>query len=209
MLTDSAATNPIGQRLKALRKEHNWTLAQVSKRTGISVGTLSKVENGLTNLNFTSVNKLAEGLHLPVTDLTNPQPQVTGRRAITTGGNGLAFHSSDVEYEILCSDVSNQQQCFMKAMVKSRTLKPQADWHSHAGQEFIYVLSGQLELHTELYDPTILKEGDSILFDCSMRHFYLSASKDNAELLISFSLKGYKDASAAILSQSKAQHSQL
>ena len=202
----SREANPIGQRLKALRKEHDWTLSDVSKRTGISMATLSKVENGRTDMNFTSVNKLAEGLKLPVTDLTNPQPAATGRRDITTGGNGVIFHIPDVEYEVLCSEVANQQQCFMKAIIKSRALPAGMRWHRHSGQEFIYVLKGQLELHTELYDPVVLKVGDSILFDSSMGHHYISKGCAETELLISFSLKGYHDASDVILSQHKKQH---
>jgi len=201
--------NPIGLRLKALRKENDWTLSEVSKRTGISVATLSKVENGRTDLNFTSVNKLAEGLRLPVTDLTNPQPTVTGRRTITAVGDGVVFKAPDVDYEILCSDVSNQHQCFMKATIKARELSEGLEWHRHSGQEFIYVLKGQLELHTELYDPQILKAGDSMLFDCSMGHHYLSRGRADAELLISFSLKGYQNASDAILSRQKNLHSNL
>ncbi len=204
----SRGVNTIGRRLKELRKEHDWTLSEVSKRTGISVGTLSKVENGKTELNFTSVNKLAEGLHLPVTDLTSSQPVVTGRRAITMGGDGVVFEAPDVNYEILCSDVANQQQCFMKALVKSRQFPEGAQWHRHPGQEFVYVLRGELELHSEFYDPTLLKEGDSILFDSSMGHHYVSKAEMGAELLISFSLKGYENVSDLIRSQQK-QHSSL
>lgn len=201
--------NPIGRRLKELRKEHDWTLSEVSRRTGISVGTLSKVENGKTELNFTSVNKLAEGLHLPVTDLTSFQPTVTGRRAITMGGDGAVFEAPGVAYEVLCSDVANQQQCFMKAQITAREFPEELEWHRHSGQEFVYVLSGELELHSELYDPTQLKEGDSILFDSSMGHHYVATGDVDTVLLISFSLKGYENASAVILSQHKWQHSNL
>ena len=201
--------NPIGLRLKALRKEHDWTLSEVSKRTGISVATLSKVENGKTDLNFTSVNKLAEGLRLPVTDLTNPQSMATGRRTITTGGDGVVFRAPDVNYEILCSDVSNQQQCFMKAVIKARRVADGLDWHRHSGQEFIFVLKGQLELHSELYDPVLMKMGDSMLFDSSMGHHYVSRGRSDAELLISFSLKGYQNASDVILAQHQNKHTSL
>ena len=47
-----APSNPIGRRLRQLRKEHDWTLADVARRTGISVGTLSKLEHGKTDLNI-------------------------------------------------------------------------------------------------------------------------------------------------------------
>jgi len=207
--TSKLEASPIGQRLRAIRKESGWTLAELSKRTAISVGTLSKVENGKTALNFTSVNKLAEGLNLPVTDLTSPTPESRGARAITVGGSGVVFRGSDIDYEVLCSDVANQQQCFMKAVIRARGEPADRDWHRHTGQEFIYVLKGQLKLFTELYEPIVLKVGDSILFDSSMGHHYGSCGRTAAELLISFSLKGYEDSGDVILAQNRKKHSAL
>lgn len=196
-------TSPIGKRLKALRRDNNWTLSEVSAKTGISTGTLSRLENGITDLNFTSVSKLAGGLGLAVTELTNPPTTTPGLRSVTTGGDGVVFHTPDANYEILCSDVANQNQVYMKVTVTSRAFKANVDWHKHPGQEFIYVLAGKLELHTELYDPVLLKVGDSMLFDSSMGHYYVSAEEDETELLVSFSLKGYENVSDAILSQHK------
>ena len=198
---ENLTVSPIGKRLKALRQKHSWTLSEVAKRTGISVGTLSKLENGKTDLNFSSVNKLAEGLGIAVTDLTNPAPQVTGRRTITTGGNGIMFETRDVNYEVLCSEVAGQHQGYMRAVIKPRELDPNLDWHRHEGEEFIYVLKGTLVLHTEFYD---LKAGDSILFDSSMGHHYVSKGRTDAECLISFSLKGYRNVADSIRSQTKA-----
>lgn len=191
----SSTVNPIGRRLRQLRKEHDWTLAEVAHRTGISVGTLSKLEHGKTDLNFSSVNKLANGLGLPVTDLTNPASGLQGRRAITMGGQGAMFEASDMVYEVLCSDVSNHQQGYLKAVVKLRSFDPDLPWHRHKGQEFLYVLSGRLELRTELYQPVQLKAGDSILFDSSMGHHYISLGRKDAEILISMSLEGYQNVS--------------
>jgi transcriptional regulator with XRE-family HTH domain len=193
--TDAKAVNPIGRRLRQLRKEHDWTLAEVAKRTGISVGTLSKLEHGKTELNFSSVNKLANGLGLPVTDLTNPSSGLKGRRAITMGGQGVMFEAADMVYEVLCSDVSNHQQGYLKAIVKARSFDPDLPWHRHNGQEFLFVVSGKLELHTELYQPVQLKAGDSILFDSSMGHHYVSLGRKDAEILISMSLEGYRNVS--------------
>ena len=185
----------VGKRLRALRKEHDWTLAEVARKTGISVATLSKLENGRTHLNFTSVNKLAEGLGLTVTDLTNPKTSTTGLRSVTVGGQGTIFRTPDIDYEVLCSDVANQNQGYLKAVVKAREFDPQLPWHRHQGQEFLYVLSGRLELHTELYEPLLLKAGDSILFDSSIGHHYVSRGRKEAEILVSMSLVGYQNVS--------------
>jgi transcriptional regulator with XRE-family HTH domain len=192
---DTTNTNPIGRRLRALRKEYDWTLAEVAKRTGISVGTLSKLEHGKTDLNFTSVNKLANGLALPVTELTNPVSRIQGRRAITMGGQGVMFNAPDVDYEVLCSEVANHQQGYLKGVVKSHNFDPELPWHRHRGQEFLYILSGRLELHTELYQPVQLETGDSILFDSSMGHHYVSLGHEHAQILISMSLEGYQNVS--------------
>lgn len=189
---DSAA-NIIGQRLRELRQENRWTLTEVATRTGISAGTLSKLENGKTELNFSSVNKLASGLGLRVTELTNPKSSVTGQRTLTPANSGVIFEHPDIDYEILCNELSNAQQGYLRGIVKAKRLDPSLPWHRHKGLEFIYVLSGTLELHTEHYAPTILKRGDSLLFDSSMGHHYVSKGRGEAEILITMSLEDYEN----------------
>lgn len=183
----------VGQRLRQLRAENGWTLKAVAALTGISVGTLSKLENGKTHLNFSSVNKLASGLGLRVTELTNPAQSVNGQRTVTPAMSGAVFQTEDIDYEVLCSEISNSQQGYLRGVVKARALNPDLPWHRHKGQEFIHVLRGTLELHTEHYAPLILKAGDSTLFDSSMGHHYVSKGRVNAEILITMSLEGYEN----------------
>lgn len=190
-ITDSAYF--VGQRLSKLRSENGWTLKAVANLTGISVGTLSKLENGKTQLNFSSVNKLASGLGLRVTDLTNPAQTVSGQRTFTPAMSGVVFRTEDIDYEVLCSEISNSQQGYLRGVVKARKFNPNLPWHKHQGQEFIHVLRGTLELHTEHYAPLILKTGDSTLFDSSMGHHYVSKGRTNAEILITMSLEGYEN----------------
>lgn len=184
---------PVGERLRSLRQENGWTLAFVAEETGISKATLSKLENGKTNLSFTSVTKLAEGLQLPISALTTPGGQFSARRSLTRLGGGTVFEASDARYEILCSDLSDNHQAFMRVRVLSDSLEDQPQWRRHPGQEFLYVLSGSLFLHTEAYEPLELKSGDSIVFDSNMGHKYISAPGEKAELLITMQTHGYTD----------------
>ena len=197
----SGGASAIGGRLRELRREHGWTLASLAERTGISVGTLSKLENGKTELNFSSVNKLASGLGLRVTELTNPQGSVTGQRTLTRAQAGTVFETPDIDYEVLCSELSNAQQGYLRGRVKLKQVDEAIPWHRHKGQEFIYVLKGTLELHTEHYAPAILKCGDSMLFDSSMGHRYVSKGRVAAEILITMSLEGYENVSDAMPEQ--------
>jgi len=77
--------------------------------------------------------------------------------------------------------------------VKSRTIDPSLPWHRHPGKEFIFVLKGALVLHTEDKEPITLKRGDSLLFDSSIGHHYISAGRGETELLLSLSLQGYSN----------------
>jgi transcriptional regulator with XRE-family HTH domain len=186
-------TVDIASRVKALRKKNGWRLHDLSEKTGISVATLSKLENGKTKLNFTTVNKLAQGIGVAVTDLTSPDLEHTNDATMTLGGGGVVFETRDVDYEVLCADYAGGNQGYAKLSVKSRKLDPDLPWHRHPGKEFIYVLKGMLVLHTEDRAPITLKRGDSLLFDSSIGHHYVNASRSETELLLSLSLQGYSN----------------
>ena len=186
-------TVDIANRVKALRKKNGWRLHDLSEKTGISVATLSKLENGKTKLNFTTVNKLAQGIGVAVTDLTSPGLAHTKDTTMTLGGGGVVFETRDVDYEVLCADYTGGNQGYAKLSVKARTLDPNLPWHRHPGKEFIYVLKGILVLHTEDREQITLKSGDSLLFDSSIGHHYISAGRGETQLLLSLSLQGYSN----------------
>ena len=186
-------TVDIASRVKALRKKNGWRLHDLSEKTGISVATLSKLENGKTKLNFTTVNKLAQGIGVAVTDLTSPGLAHTKDTTMTLGGGGVVFETRDVDYEVLCADYTSGNQGYAKLSVKARTLDPNLPWHRHPGKEFIYVLKGILVLHTEDREQITLKSGDSLLFDSSIGHHYISAGRGETQLLLSLSLQGYSN----------------
>jgi transcriptional regulator with XRE-family HTH domain len=195
------AKNPgqIGQRLKTLRKEKGYTLAYVADRTGISQSTLSKLENGQTQLTFTSVNKLAQGLGLSISSLTSQHPEhLTARRSVTRKGEGTPFQAKDVEYQILCDDLADKDQVYQRVTVMAHSIADQQEWRRHPGKEFIFVLKGTLVLHTEAYAPLVLEQGDCVVFDCNMGHKYVSRGEEDAELLMTMQLQGYTDVTEAL-----------
>jgi quercetin dioxygenase-like cupin family protein len=54
----------------------------------------------------------------------------------------------------------------------------------HKGEEFIYVLEGRIEVHSEFYDPVTLEEGQAIYLDSSMGHAYVVASGGDEALVL-------------------------
>lgn len=60
----------LGKRISALRAERQMTLKDLSQRTGISTGFLSKVENGICNPSINNVQKICIALQVTVNELT-------------------------------------------------------------------------------------------------------------------------------------------
>ncbi len=184
----------LSSRLKALRVENGWTLDEVAGKTGISKATLSKLENGRTNLTFASVLKLSQGLNIPISTLTNTVDDSVGRRrSITRSNEGAVFEADDAHWQLLSNDLAGQDRMYVRATIQSRAFDEEAPWRKHPGQEFLFVLSGTLTLYSEAYQPLTLKPGDSIAFDSSMGHKYVAAGRGKVEVLMAVQGEGYTD----------------
>jgi transcriptional regulator with XRE-family HTH domain len=63
----------LGARIKKLREEKNLIQLDIEIRTGISRADVSKIENGLKNIEFLTIVKFAEALDVEVFDLFKPE----------------------------------------------------------------------------------------------------------------------------------------
>ena len=160
--------------LKQSRKDRGWTLADVAERSGISVTTLSKVERGMLSLTYEKIIDLARGLGIEVGRFFHDGPselaQPSSRRSVTRAGDGVSFESGAMACRYLSTDLLNKAFYPLAYEVKSRSLEEFGPMTAHDGEQFVYVLEGELEIHTEHYEPVRLYAGDSFYFDSSMRH---------------------------------------
>ena len=62
------------------------------------------------------------------------------------------------------------------ARLRARSLEAFGELVRHPGEEFVFVLKGSIEVHTEFYDPVVLSEGQSIYLDSTMGHAYVVAA---------------------------------
>lgn len=168
----------LGTRLRDLRRHHGWTLRDLSARSGLAVSTLSKVERNQMSLTFDRVVQLAEGLGVGVAELfapNAPEPAVTARRAVSRPGEGVLQTTSNYDYRYLCTDIAHKRMVPILARIRARSMVEFGPLVRHAGEEFIYVLEGEVEVHTEHYDVARLPPGGSIYLDSTMGHAYLAA----------------------------------
>ena len=54
----------------------------------------------------------------------------------------------------------------------------------HPGEEYIHVIEGRAEVHTEFYDPIVLEAGEAVYIDSNMGHAYIAAEGCEEVLLL-------------------------
>jgi transcriptional regulator with XRE-family HTH domain len=173
-----------GTVLKSIRTERGWTLAQVSKRTGIPITTLSKIENDRVSLSYDKLVRISNGLGIDISRLfgakeasgdTGADVVAMGRRSITRDGEGSTIETRAYVHVYPAAELLNKRLVPVIVELKARTRAEFGDLIRHAGEEYALVLEGAVEFHTDLYAPVLLGTGDSIYFDSSMAHGYIAA----------------------------------
>ena len=176
--------------LRELRNEKGWTLAEVSERTRIPVSTLSKIETGKMSLSYEKLLRLSQGLDIDITQLfsaATSQPvathAATGRRSITPLGEGPSIETATYNYTYPSADLLNKLLNPMIIEVKVRSIEDFGDLMRHSGEEYVIVLEGECEFHSDIYAPSRLKTGDSVYFDASMGHGYVAVGERPCRIL--------------------------
>ena len=178
-----------GAALKALRAERGWTLADVSGRTGLPVSSLSKIENGKLALTFDKLVIISEAFEVDISQLfgssgSEPsRPDGATRRSITRAGEGRSIEVERGNYLYLAGELLNKRMVPIFGEVFAKDIATYGEFLRHHGEEFVYVLQGTLELHTEMYTPARLETGDSVYFDSGMRHAYIAVGDEPCRIL--------------------------
>jgi transcriptional regulator with XRE-family HTH domain len=177
-----------GAALRAFRRKQGWTLAAVSQNTGLPVSTLSRIETDQISPTYDQLSKLSSGLNIDLAqllsgDLEDAKSVQTGRRSVNRSGDGQLLDTPMQSLRYLSVDLTNKQFAPIIGEIKARSLEEAGEFHRHAGEEFIYNVSGELQLHSESYAPLHLRAGDSVYFDSGMAHAYVAVSKERCRIL--------------------------
>jgi len=176
-----------GAVLKGLRLANGWTLAEVSRRTGLPVSTLSKVENDKMSLSYDKLARISRGLEIDIGVLFSgsgaPPAQATGRRSITRAGEGRLIATDTYDSLYPATDLLNKRFVPIVSEILARSLSEFNEMIRHPGEEYAYVLEGTVQLHTDLYAPLTLQTGDSVYFDSGMGHAYVAVGSERCRVL--------------------------
>lgn len=179
-----------GQRLKARRKAHGLTLTELAARSSVSASTISKIENGGVSPTYDVILKLAAGLSISVSEMfgetipdSNEGPRPTGWQVVGRPDECDLLDTENYEHRYLCSNLKTKRLLPVLVRIKARSIAEFGELVRHEGEEFIYVLRGKIELHSEFYATVVLNVGEYAYLDSTMGHAYVSGTDEDAEIL--------------------------
>lgn len=174
--------------IRQARIAQGLSLRALSARAGLPFSTLSKLENGKMGLTYDKLIRLAQALNVDLKDIVaeadEPSaPVPVGRRSITRAGEELDAESERHVHHYPAADLLGKMMIPIIIDVQATSVEELGGLVRHAGEEYLYVLAGTMELHSDLYAPLPLGPGDSVYFDSGMAHGYVKTSSTPCKVL--------------------------
>ena len=172
----------VGHRLRALRDKQGLSLRALAERCGLSINAISQIERGENSPTVSTLHRLATALNLSITDFFQEETRQT--IIFTKQSTGLRSQTAGAMMETLGIGLSNQQLEPFR-MTIGPGVGNVNDPVSHAGEEFILCLEGNIEYSID--DQIFyLEQGDSLLFDATQQHAYHNPTHAPSTILLIF-----------------------
>ncbi|RXH58608.1 helix-turn-helix domain-containing protein [Granulicella sibirica] len=180
------AEKRIGERIKYLRLKKSMGLVELGRHTGLSASFLSQLETGRVVPTLRNLARIAMVFSKDLNYFFEPEPQTLFR--VHRGKDRVRLPQTGVEdpayfFESLGYMVPDRQLDPYFAEFLPPKAGREARAHQHVGCEFLYLLSGNLDLqHGET--TYHIEVGDAVYFDATTIHSYRCSSQLPATALI-------------------------
>ncbi|MCI8422341.1 MAG: helix-turn-helix domain-containing protein [Lawsonibacter sp.] len=193
-------SNFLGVTLRDLRRQHGLTLQEMSEKTGLSTGFLSKIERGLSQPSISNLHKICYVLRITINDLAAPKPIPQGpapeetapEEAVplltTKAQRSLIYNLNDVVK--LESILSSNPRYKLDAMTLTGSQTEYVSY-KHRYDELGIVTQGQMAIHFGSGQEYVMEEGDVLLIPAGTEH---TVHKLSEEVCVSFWFKLMEDA---------------
>ena len=188
--TASDGHSTLGKLVGLVRKRHGWTLREMSEKVGIPLSTLAKVESDKLSLTYDKLQQFTSRLGLTMTEFLSvadtPRPSgappqvLTARRSLTASGNSIQVSTPNYDYEYLCADLREKRMVPILTRIRAHDIGEFGELVRHKGEEFVYVLEGKIEVHSQFYTSVTLTAGQGVYLDSAMGHAYTAKDCDSA-----------------------------
>ena len=182
--------NIVGSKIKGIRESKNLTIEEISERSGLSVEQINSIENDQNLPSLGPLIKVARALGVRLGTFMDDNdalgPVVTRAKdreadSSISFSNGAADARKHMEYHPLAQQKAGRH---MEPFIIDINPSDNLDYKlsQHEGEEFIYVMEGELEVDYGKEKYSLLP-GDSIYYDSIVKHHVHSAPGKSAKIL--------------------------
>jgi transcriptional regulator with XRE-family HTH domain len=175
----------LGQKIKTLRQRKGLSLQQIAEKTNLSEPLLSQIEGEVVAPPVATLLKISKALNVNIGYFF--QEEESGKRAVVVRKNERKqifrrIHEDPSKigyyYESLAYPKADKH---MEPFQVKFEVKKKEDliFFNHKGEEFLFVLEGQLEFNYE-NEIFTLEPGDSLYFDSGFPHAFRALGRKNA-----------------------------
>ncbi|WP_274648576.1 helix-turn-helix domain-containing protein [Paenibacillus humicola] len=168
----------LGKRIRLIRKEQKRTQEEIAKMCGFTKSMLSKIESGGAMPAVSTLMKIAEALGVKVSDLL--EEQSSNDTVMVSAGQYediSKWIKTNKGYSFFAFASTRHNKIMQPYIFVARRGEINAHTFSHAGEEFIYVISGTMRYkvgNTE-YE---MNAGDSLYFNSLQEHMVVPLSEE-------------------------------
>jgi DNA-binding transcriptional MerR regulator/quercetin dioxygenase-like cupin family protein len=167
----------IGPRLRRLRERRGLSMAEVAGQAGISVGFLSAFERNEANASVATLQRLAAAYGSTLMSLFGGRGRHS--RLVRPGERKVLKGVPGVRMEFLSTGARRLESMLFRVA----PLAGSEGAYAHEGEEFIFMLSGTLEIWLDELQCHVLHEGDGFWFESTLAHRWFNPGDTDAVLV--------------------------
>jgi len=173
----------IAKRIKELRKISGLSVEAVTNSLKISPELYRKYENGLADIPVSFLYTISRKFNVELTALlTGVEPRLHTYCLVKKGSGPFADRRKDYKYQDLAYNFIHKKAEVFLVNVEPKPKRSLAHFNSHPGQEFNYVLKGNLKVILDGHE-VILEQGDSLFFNSGLKHAMVALKGKPAKFL--------------------------
>lgn len=159
----------IAQRLKGLREAIDISAKEMAERGSITEEQYKLYESGEMDIPVSVMHQMCKKCGVDISEILAGESQHNTTYTVTPSGKGISVkRTTEYYYQALAYNFKGRlAEPYLVTITADES--PKTPTNSHEGQEFNYILEGEVELMLDT-KKILLKEGDSVYFNSKIPH---------------------------------------
>jgi transcriptional regulator with XRE-family HTH domain len=178
----------IGNKIRELRQKRHYTVEDLATKTDLPKSLLTEIESGEVSPPIATLIKLAKALNVGMAYFFDEVEKAV-HISVTRAGERIVVkrrphhHEGEVDYIYESLEMNKPDKHMEPFLVEFKPMdRSDMIFMSHRGEEFLYLLEGDLEFRTD-DRVEVLTSGDAIYFESEINHSF-RALKETARAVV-------------------------